>query len=367
MNESLFSQKINLLKQVAASDLPTIEAIADWVTNGQNDISKTKYVMPKLLARQYNLAAHKMISEFLRAVPLGLFDLVWSVRCPHCAGIVNAHEHLSQASGLSYCKMCAQEFSTDFSERVEVTFSLNREIDDREVNHTCSSFLSALGRYTSPEDRLSGLEVIHYPEFKILFGEEVLSQREQLQVASVTVLFTDITGSTQMYEKLGDAVAYNIVRDHFDILFSILEAHGGTVVKTIGDAVMASFISNRAALSGIINALDEFKRYNSRKHINEQVYIKIGIHRGPAILVTLNDRLDYFGSTINKAARIQSLANSGEICFSEQVYQDAEFLKQLRELSVEEITRHSVNLKGIEGIQTIYRLATHFGSTPTTA
>ncbi|MBE9562036.1 MAG: adenylate/guanylate cyclase domain-containing protein, partial [Proteobacteria bacterium] len=207
-------------------------------------------------------------------------------------------------------------------------------------------------------------ELIHYPEFHNLFGEQVLSTREQMQVAAVTTLFTDITGSTEMYEKLGDIVAYNVVRDHFDILFTNLEKQGGTILKTIGDAVMASFTSNEAALIGIINALEEFERYNTNKHIDRQVNIKIGIHRGPTILVNLNERLDYFGSTINKAARIQAVANSGEICFSEQVYQDSIFIQTMKRLGVKNISRHSVNLKGINGLQTVYKAITKFNSVP---
>ncbi len=204
--------------------------------------------------------------------------------------------------------------------------------------------------------QLSGLELFHYPEFRKLFGNQVLSQREQLQVASVTTLFTDITGSTQMYEKLGDAMAYNIVRDHFDILFRQIEQHGGIVIKTIGDAVMASFTQNDAALRSVFMALQEFKSYNQTQPLESKVYIKVGMHRGTAILVNLNDKLDYFGSTINKAARIQSIASSDEICVSEQVGQDPAFTNTLKALGIREISRHSVNLKGIEGAQTIYKI-----------
>lgn len=204
--------------------------------------------------------------------------------------------------------------------------------------------------------RLSGLALFHYPEFRQLFGNQVLSQREQLQVASVTTVFTDITGSTQMYEKLGDAVAYNIVRDHFDILFRQIEQHGGIIIKTIGDAVMASFTQNEAALRSIFMALQEFKGYNQNQPPESKVYIKVGIHNGTAILVNLNEKLDYFGSTINKAARIQAIASSDEICVSEQVYQDPKFANTLKSLGVREISRHTVNLKGIDGLQTIYKI-----------
>ena len=195
--------------------------------------------------------------------------------------------------GQSYCKGCETEFQAYFARWVNVTFSLNKEIDDRNFTQNCLKTLpSALKSPT-----LSGLELIHYPSFRSLFGDQVLSEREQMQIASVTTLFTDITGSTEMYEKLGDVRAYNIVRDHFDILFKQIEKQGGTILKTIGDAVMASFIRNELALKAIIEALEEFKQYNKNRHIDEQVHIKTGIHRGSAILVNLNDKLDYFGSS----------------------------------------------------------------------
>jgi len=72
-----------------------------------------------------------------------------------------------------------------------------------------------------------------------------------------------------------------------------------------------------------------------------------------------NDRLDYFGSTINKAARIQSVASSGEICFSEQIYQDETFMQALKEIGIQDMTRHRVNLKGIDGLQTVYKVVTY--------
>jgi class 3 adenylate cyclase len=191
----------------------------------------------------------------------------------------------------------------------------------------------------------------------LLFGDEVLSQRERLQIAAVTTLFTDITGSTQMYERLGDALAYNIVRDHFDILFQSIEDQGGRIVKTIGDAVMASFITSQQAIKSIVEFLDGIERYNKSREDNKYVYLKIGVHRGPAILVNLNGSLDYFGSTINKAARIQGLSGSCQITFSEEIYHDEASLSIFEEAGMHHFTRHTVNLKGIEGEQTVYKVS----------
>ncbi|MDH5681994.1 MAG: DUF5939 domain-containing protein, partial [Spirochaetota bacterium] len=83
------------------------------------------------------------------------------------------------------------------------------------------------------EDRVFGFECANIPEFRELFKDDVLSHRENMQLSDLTILFTDITGSTGLYEKLGDVIAYNIVRDHFDILFKAVENNDGVVVKTI--------------------------------------------------------------------------------------------------------------------------------------
>lgn len=203
--------------------------------------------------------------------------------------------------------------------------------------------------------RLTGLQISHHPVFRELFRDEVLSERERLLISSVTTMFTDITGSTQMYENLGDAVAYNIVRDHFEILFGSITSFGGRVIKTIGDAVMASFLNNEQAMRSIGDFLHQLDAYNQRRQMNEQVWLKIGLHRGPVILVNLNERLDYFGSAVNKAARIQALSRSGEISFSEQVANDQAFMAMLEETRTGPIRTLRVNLKGLEGAQTVYQ------------
>jgi class 3 adenylate cyclase len=354
MNTHLFLQKLEALKKRPEGYLPAIEAIQHWVLEFADTLPKQR-ISPVKVAMYANLSVVQVIPEFLHGVLGGIFDLNWEVHCPHCFGISDNYQHLSKAVSQSFCKGCEKEFQADFAQWVDVTFSLNKEIDDRKFTPECTQHLSSAPK----PPHLSGLELIHHPAFRTLFGDQVLSEREQMQIASVTTLFTDITGSTSMYEKLGDVRAYNIVRDHFDILFEEIEKQGGTVLKTIGDAVMASFIRNDLALNAIIDALEQFKQYNKTRRIDEHVYIKTGIHRGSAILVNLNERLDYFGSTINKAARIQAIASSGEICFSEQVYQDNAFMQTLKKRAIKEITRHSVNLKGIDGAQTVYKVVTY--------
>ncbi len=214
--------------------------------------------------------------------------------------------------------------------------------------------LSEMIPFEKLSSRLTGLELIHIPEFQELFGDEILSDREGLTISSVTILFTDITGSTKMYEELGDIKAYNIVRDHFDILAHCIEEEGGTVIKTIGDAVMASFMTPEKAVNSVFAAVRQFQKYNEPKSLREQIYLKIGIHSGPAILVTLNDRTDYFGTTVNTAARIQSMSEDNLFCVSENVFRNPNVLAVMKKYGIHRVKRSNRELKGLSGKHPVY-------------
>lgn len=206
--------------------------------------------------------------------------------------------------------------------------------------------------------RLTGLEAIHYQEYRALFGDQALAESEHLQISSVTLLFTDVAGSTALYEKLGNAAAYNAVRHHFDLLFRFIEAHGGFVIKTIGDAVMASFSTNDNALECALDARREFQTLNESFDDKCRIRVKFGIHRGPAILVNLNGRIDYFGSTVNKAARIQDTAAPNELVFSSEVRADSAVADALLRNQGADIRQEQITLKGIDIDQTIFRSTT---------
>jgi len=133
-------------------------------------------------------------------------------------------------------------------------------------------------------------------------------------------LFTDLKGSTAMYDQVGDPKAYYLVRQHFDILGKTIVQNNGSIVKTIGDAVMATFITPTDAVKAAIEMVKELQAFN--RSVSQKLHLKIGIHRGHSIVVTLNDRLDYFGQTVNIAARVQGLADADEIYVTQQVYND---------------------------------------------
>jgi class 3 adenylate cyclase len=199
---------------------------------------------------------------------------------------------------------------------------------------------------------VSGGMLLARQTFRQLFRSERVDEKEGLGIRQVTLLFTDLKGSTVMYERLGDLNAYALVREHFALLGAIVQEHSGAIVKTIGDAMMAVFSRPTDAISAALHILGDIERYNS-EHGDPSIILKIGAHCGPSIAVTLNENLDYFGQTVNVAARVQSLADAGEICISEALF-SAPGVSQL--LAGHEIVEFDAPLRGVEGHACVYRV-----------
>jgi len=192
-------------------------------------------------------------------------------------------------------------------------------------------------------DALTAPEVISLQAFRDLFAAATLRPGDEAGVSQIALLFTDLRGSTALYERVGDAQAFNVVRDHFAFLAGIVRDHEGAVVKTIGDAVMAAFGDPANAVRAAFAMQARIEEFNREQGIDEALVIKLGIHGGSSVVVNLNDRLDYFGSTVNMAARLQGQSEGGDIVLSRAVAADPEVAKLLaREAASEE----SVALKG---------------------
>ena len=151
------------------------------------------------------------------------------------------------------------------------------------------------------------------PRFRRMFSGEVLGPGRQLRVARIALHFSDLSGSTALYSRVGDASAFRLVQDHFDLLGLPIGAEGGVVVKTIGDAVMAAFPDEVAALRAAVAMQASWGEFSEAHPEGQGVMLKIGVHAGPAYVVTANGVLDYFGQTVNLAARLQGAAHEGEI------------------------------------------------------
>jgi class 3 adenylate cyclase len=167
---------------------------------------------------------------------------------------------------------------------------------------------------TWAREALTAPEVISLQAFRDLFAAATLRPGDEAGVSQVALLFSDLRGSTALYERVGDARAFNIVREHFALLASIVRDHDGAVVKTIGDAVMASFGDPADAVKAAFAMQAAIKSHD--------LVLKLGVHAGPSVVVNLNDRLDYFGSTVNMAARLQGQSDGGDIVISRSVADD---------------------------------------------
>jgi class 3 adenylate cyclase len=180
------------------------------------------------------------------------------------------------------------------------------------------------------EDILTAACVTNWQEFRDLFAREVISPDEEVTVGSQVVLFTDLRGSTAMYSSIGDAPAYALVRDHFKILHDVVAAQHGSVVKTIGDSIMAVFSNLPEALAATREMHEQLSRVNSKG--NARLQLKSGLHAGACLAVNANDKLDFFGTTINLAARLVGHCRGDDLVLADEIYRRAETQKFLGEI-----------------------------------
>src|ERR1700754_1765968 len=148
--------------------------------------------------------------------------------------------------------------------------------------------------------------------FRDLYKADNLNIDQRLKITSLTFLFTDLKGSTALYERVGDLAAFDLVRAHFRALLEIIASEAGAVVKTIGDAVMATFVKPEHAIAAGLRMRAAMDQLNADRD-TQDLLVKIGIHEGACLAVMLNERQDYFGQTVNIAARVQGLSTSQEI------------------------------------------------------
>jgi class 3 adenylate cyclase len=198
-------------------------------------------------------------------------------------------------------------------------------------------------------DYRSGAATAHFistlPQFRREFTSDVLRPGMSLRVARVSLLFSDLTDSTALYTAVGDAGAFSVVQEHFVLLQDIVERHDGVVVKTIGDAVMAAFIRESDAVRAAIAMHSAFPGFRDSHANARHNYLKVGVFAGPCYVVTANGILDYFGQSVNTAARLQSAARAGELVLNEELAREAERAGWLGQLAVSE--RFEAVLKGL--------------------
>jgi class 3 adenylate cyclase/CHAT domain-containing protein/Tfp pilus assembly protein PilF len=134
----------------------------------------------------------------------------------------------------------------------------------------------------------------------------------------ITVMFTDMKGMTSYFESRGDIEGMVLLQKHNEILFPIVEGHGGEIIKTVGDSIMASFRGPIHAVRAAVEMQRKLKEYNLHRRENEQIHIRIGVNKGPGLI----KEHDIYGDAVNVASRLESLAEAGEILISGAIFQD---------------------------------------------
>ena len=249
-----------------------------------------------VVAGQLSADRMKLLATLIRLVRDGAFDLNWDFHCTECNAVAGSHRHLREATAGDHCPLCNVDFRNDLARNVEVTFTpaaklytIDKAFLDEQLRLTVQ--LHKEKKIRLPAVYVSGLDCLHVPLFREIFETETLSVRESLSISQVCIMFTDIKGSTALYDRLGDSAAYGLVRDHFDILFRTVQQNDGVIVKTIGDSVMASFKRPEDGVAAAMGIQAAFNQFNARENLRDEIIVKIGLHAGSTIMVNLNNRL----------------------------------------------------------------------------
>jgi len=341
-------------------DREALRRLAEFIE--QADAASLFHIDVYALAAKLGMKRQDLLELFIYGLHASIFRMEWEFHCPHCGGVANESLTLHAAQSLDFCPACNVNFKNTLDSNIEVFFSIHPEIKnipaELKENYTKRVMNDVMTKkmfsWKDPSS-ISGADIIQSPVYRELLGDEVLLPDQSLELMKSTILFTDIKGSTRLYSDLGDSKAFLLVREHFRIIFSIIKKYNGVPVKTIGDAVMGAFTNQAAGLEAALECQKALIDYYGGAKDNERIEVKIGVHTGATIIVTLNDRLDYFGSTVNMAARIQSMAKPNEVVISEPVFDTAENKKIIARYT-RSVGRSKAAFKGLDGEHTVYHI-----------
>lgn len=306
---------------------------------------------PRLFADRLQLSERATLRLLIAAVYEGVMTLFWEVRCPACGSISHRLSNLEQLHAEEECTFCQFHFMPALDDEVRITFSLHERLRSLPASADDPAFRAQIDAQYGV---VPGHALLVLPLFRNLFPKERMLPDESLRVTRVALLFTDLAGSTALYARRGDPHAYHLVRLHFDALFDVADRMGGTVVKTIGDAILGVFLTPADALTAGLEMHQAIIELNQRAQLvgDDQLILKMGLHAGPCLSVTLNDRPDYFGTSVNVAARVQGLSRGGDIVLTDAICRDPQVAPLIESRMLE---TNSVMLKGIDGDVLVHR------------
>jgi class 3 adenylate cyclase len=187
------------------------------------------------------------------------------------------------------------------------------------VNETPTPQTFVVEEHERDANAMRPADVFAVQAFRDYFSGEHLGVGVALDVGIQTILFTDVVGSTRFYLDAGDVAAFAEIRQQFVLAYPVIEKHDGVVVKTIGDAVMAAF---RSPVDAVAAAIELQRVFDGEGPCS--LRIRATLHTGSCLAVNLNTGVDYFGTTVNLAAKIQAVAGAGEVAWTQDVQDDPE-------------------------------------------
>lgn len=277
---------------------------------------------PRYWAGQLGLSERETLSVIVAATVERLLDLNWQVACPVCKYYGRVASSLGGVSQLHHCESCDHDFEAYLDEGIFVTVTVRDDLRRLSPRRRDGATFRAL--VDARHGLVPALAMINTPAFNDLLGQQIFPEGQSLGVKQLAIFFSDLRGSTALYHKYGDVEAYRWVCEHFKILFAAAANHNGTAVKTMGDGVLGVFANAVDALQAIAEAAAGLKALNARAGLRDgdRLALKAGLHVGACIVVTLNHRLDYFGETVNIAARLGALAQGDDVVLSHAALDD---------------------------------------------
>ena len=307
----------------AACNLPFAASVDEGIearfypSSAVRDLRIGTYCIGNPMNTPHRLAQSTLLPNERRSWQLDLVDGPYIVRSPQSKGVARVTARTDTDP-----KEPGLQIHRDHMEpaRIEVR---SGEVSLRLANEVDSDVTIAIDDAHWSDTATTPSKTLLVPGFNALFSGEALAPGVELAVTRIGLLFSDLAGSTALYERAGEANAFRLVSNHFALVQRAIDHAGGTTVKTIGDAVMGAFPDGLSAIRAATEVQRAMFEFDTGGLADPSRLLKVGVHAGPAYLVTLNDRLDYFGTTVNIAARAQREAHGGEIVTSAAVLDDA--------------------------------------------
>ena len=314
------------------------------------------------IGKAFDIPREKILDIFIQGVYDGVFILEWIYHCPVCGHIAYEAPSLHQASSQNFCTICNKVFNNTLDTNIEVCFSIHPRLKMLDPTFKMNYIADIEknirnGKYRTWDtpDAIRGVEIIQNNLYRELMRSEVLIGTQVLPLKNATILFANITNSTKLYASLGDQKTFLLIKDYVRILSDIIRKCGGVPVKTIGGVVMGSFIDPSEAFQAAVKALRLLIKHSQNKPVNERIEIKMGLHSGPVLMVTLNNLLDYIGLTVNSALDITYTALPNEIVISQALFNNRSIKRTI--LSVTDtVQKQQIRFKGNPENHTLYHI-----------